>query len=331
MKIIKKIHILIIFFLLYFSCSPYKSINSFQQTFFAFHTVVTITIVDKNLNSEKFSNIIEDLKTEAGRYDLIFNSYNKKSEISHLKKFKKNKFYEINRELYEVMKKSKEYYYLTGRAFDATIGKITMLYDFEKNKIPSEKEIQENLEFVGMDKVILSNGKIKFLKENMTIDLGGIAKGYIIDKFSEFIRNKRYKNYMVNIGGDIYASGKNIYEKKWVIGVRNPEEKETIVKKIEVSDQAIVTSGDYERYIQRQKKKYHHILDPATGMPVWNNIVSVTVISEKTVDADCIATAMFVMGVEKSKLFIEKNFKNKVEYYIIIKTKQGFKVISNKM
>ena len=327
----KKNYLLIIVFLFYLSCNPYKSINSFQRTFFAFHTAVTITIVDKNLNSEKFNDIIEDLTIEAERYDLIFNTYNKKSEIYHLKKFKKNKFYQINRELYEVIKKSKKYYYLTDRAFDVTIGKITMLYDFEKKKIPSEKEIQDNLEFVGMDKVILSNGKIKLLKENITIDLGGIAKGYIIDKFSEFIKNKKYKNYMVNIGGDIYASGKNMNEKKWVIGVRNPEEKETIVKKIEVSGQAIVTSGDYERYLRRQKKKYHHILNPETCMLARNNIVNVTVISEKTVDADCIATARFVIGVEKSKIFIEKNFKNNVEYYIITKTKQGFEIISNKM
>ncbi len=219
---------------------------------------------------------------------------------------------------------------MTDRAFDVTVGKITKLYDFNKNKIPSQIEIKKNLQYVGMDKVVLSNGKIKFSKENMCIDLGGIAKGYIIDKFSKFINNQGYQNFMVNIGGDIYTSGKNKYRGKWAVGVQDPEKKNGIVKKIQVSDKAVVTSGDYERYVLRQEKKYHHILDPATGMPVWNNIVSVTVVSDKTIEADYIATAMFVLGVEKSRKFIEKNYKNKVDYYIIIKTEHGFEIISNR-
>jgi len=311
----KKLIIIILLIFLY-SCTP-KTININQQAFFAFSTTVTITIVDNYLRDQEFNSIIENLQDLAEKYDLIFNMYNPKSEIIGLKAFQANRYYKISRELYEVLKMSQKYYYLTDRAFDVTIGKITRLYNYEKGIIPTEQELRENLAFVGMDKIKLTNSSVLLLKQDMIIDLGGIAKGYIIDRFSDYIRKQGYTNYMVNIGGDIYVSGRNRYGKKWVVGIQDPEKKKPYVKTISISDQAIVTSGDYERYIQRREKKYHHILNPATGLPVWNDIVSVTVIADTAVEADYIATAMFVMGKERSKKFIDKHYKNKVEYYII--------------
>ena len=319
------IFLYIIFFSL--SCTPEK--KSFQQTFFEFDTVITITIVDHKLNEQGFNRIIEDLNVEAKKYDLIFNIYNKKSEIYKLKNFNKDKFYDINNELYEVLQKSKKYYYLTDKAFDVTIGKITTLYNFNKDRIPTDNEIKKNLTFIGMNNVIFSNGRIKLLKNNIKIDLGGIAKGYIIDKFSEFIKKRGYNNFLVNIGGDMYASGKNKNNKKWVLGIQDPKDKDKIIKKIAVSDKAIVTSGDYERYVIRKNRKYHHIIDPVTGYPVWNNIISVTVISDKTIDADCLATAIFVLGVERSKKIIKKNFQDRIKYYIMTENKNRLLLINN--
>ncbi len=323
----KKYYIFLYIIFFYLSCTSEN--KSFQQTFFEFDTVITITLVDHKLKDQEFNKIIEDLKVEAKKYDLIFNIYNKKSEIYKLKNFNKDKFYDINNELYEVLQKSKKYYYLTDKAFDVTIGKITTLYNFYKDRIPTDNEIKKNLKFIGMNNIIFSNGRIKLLKNNMKIDLGGIAKGYIIDKFSEFIKKRGYKNFLINIGGDMYASGKNKNNKKWMIGIQDPKDNDKIIKKIAVSDEAIVTSGDYERYVMRKNKKYHHIIDPATGYPVWNNIISVTVISDKTIDADCLATAIFVLGAERSKKIIKKNFQDRIKYYIMTEKKNRLLLINN--
>ena len=114
-----------------------------------------------------------------------------------------------------------------------------------------------------------------------------------------------------------------------MIGIQDPKDNDKIIKKIAVSDEAIVTSGDYERYVMRKNKKYHHIIDPATGYPVWNNIISVTVISDKTIDADCLATAIFVLGAERSKKIIKKNFQDRIKYYIMTEKKNRLLLINN--
>ncbi len=311
----KKIYFPILIIL--FSCTPtLKERTTFQETFFGFDTVITITLVADELFQQKFYHMIKKLKQLMLHYDLLFNNYNKKSAISKLHSLKPNQFYTINKELYNLLKDCKKYYSYTEGAFDITIGKITQLYNFHNNTIPSTNELKTNLSYIGMDKVLLTNGQIKILKEGMTFDLGGVAKGYIVDRFVDYIKSQRCSNFIVNFGGDLYAAGKNEKNKKWVIGIQHPRHTEQIIRKVEVSHQAIVTSGDYERYLLRKNKKYHHILNPKTGLPVWNDIISVTIIGPDTQTADYIATAFFVMGKVKGKKFLKKYYKNKVNAII---------------
>ncbi|MBU1077616.1 MAG: FAD:protein FMN transferase [Spirochaetes bacterium] len=320
---------LIVLLFLNLSCTK-KSVNItvFQQVFFAFDTVITITIVDDSLDQPQFDRIIKGLKSEAKRFDLLFNIYNPKSELYRLSSLQPGLFYSIDKEVYGLLKKCRTFYDQTEGAFDITIGTITQLYNFEKGRIPSEKAIQDKLKNVGMENIIFSNGRIKLLKKKIRMDLGGVAKGYIIDKFSDFIRAKGFQNFFVNIGGDIYASGRNREGKRWVIGIQHPKISNMLIDKKRVSDQAIVTSGDYERFVLRKKKKYHHIIDPDTGRPVWNNIVSVTIIARDALVADYIATAVFVMGKEKAEAFIRKYYKGKIKYYIIIEKNGSLEIVS---
>lgn len=324
----KKFLFLILIVFVSLSCTRIEKRKVWQQTFIAFDTTVTISIPDNNLTSAKFNKIIEQLEELSIKFDLIFNMYNKKSELYKIQFFKADRFYPISDELYFLIKECKEYYKKTEGSFDVTIGKITQLYNFHKNRIPNADQIKKRLVYVGMDKMILEQSRIKLLKPGMRIDLGGVAKGYIIDQFSEFLIEKGYHDFLVNIGGDIFAKGKNGESQKWRIGIQHPKKKGALIGNISIKDQAIVTSGDYERYVKRKTKRYHHILNPQTGLPVWNNIVSVTVVADKAVVSDFLSTAIFVMGIDKARDMIKKYYPS-AKYYIVQEINDQLKIIDH--
>jgi len=138
----------------------------------------------------------------------------------------------------------------------------------------------------------------------MAIDLGGIAKGYAVDRASEILSNLGYKNHIVNAGGDLRVKGlkKN---QRWTIGIQHPRATEKMTATISISDSSIATSGDYEKFFIHQGRRYHHILNPKTGYPE-DGCQSVSVLSKETITADGIATAVFVMGPEKGFEFCKK-------------------------
>ncbi|MDD5066988.1 MAG: FAD:protein FMN transferase [bacterium] len=299
------------------SCSPDKpGRKTLQQTLFYFDTVITITLCSSTLTQERFDSIMESIKAMAGKYDLIFNLYNKKSEIHQLQGLKPGRSYPVKNELYGLLCRCKKYYDLTEGAFDITVGRITRLYNFHDGAIPGTNMIRTNLKYVGMDKVFLADHRIRVAVEGMTFDMGGVAKGYIADCFSRYLREQGCTDFIVNLGGNLFASGRNERNKEWTIGIQHPRYPGRIIRKLKISNKAVVTSGDYERYILRKKKRYHHILNPATGLSVWNDIISVTIIAEDAETADYLSTAFFVMGREKGKKFIQTVCKDQIRYYI---------------
>lgn len=291
-----------------FGCQPRTQTPVFQQAFLAFDTIVTITITDPLLTNQEFESLINGLKQLGDKYELLFNKYNTQSDIAKLQYLKPNQLYPLNQELYYVLKKSQQYHYLTQGLYDITIGRITGLYNYHKDIIPNEAAIKENLKYVGMDKVILTNNQIMVLQSGIQFDLGNVAKGYIIDKFSDYLKSKNINNFIVKIGGDLYASGKNSKNQQWSIGIQDPKNSGQTVGQFFVSNQSVTSSGDYERYTLYKNKKYHHILNPFTGLPVWNQIVSVTIIGKDAMTANFLALAVFLMGQEKGITFIIKNF-----------------------
>ncbi len=306
--------------LLSLNCKNYNQRKVYQKTFFQLDTVVTITITENFLKPLKFKKISLDIENLLEKYDKIFNIHNKKSDVYKISKFKKNKWYKINKELFNLIKICKKFYSLTEGYFDPTIGSITLLYKFHNNAIPpSLKEISKFLLYVGMNNVTLKLPNfISLNKVPIFLDFGGVAKGYIIDKISDFLKLKGIKNFMVNIGGDIYVSGKNPKNSKWVIGIQHPRIYNEIVTKFEITNKSIVTSGDYERFFFYNGKRYHHIINPKTGLPVWNGIVSVTIIADSALIADILSTSVFLMGKEKG-INLLKSF-NEIKYLIIEET-----------
>ena len=178
---------------------------------------------------------------------------------------------------------------LSGGKFDITIAPVSALWDFKNQVIPSKDEISEALQNVDYHSIEIKNGEIS--SGTKQIDLGGIAKGYIADRATEYLKENGAENALVNLGGNICMIG------EYNIGIQKPFD-DSVIASIALKDKCVVTSGIYERYIESDGKIYHHILDPKTGYGVENELASVTVIGEKALDCDALSTVCMLLGTE---------------------------------
>lgn len=178
---------------------------------------------------------------------------------------------------------------LSGGKFDITIAPVSALWDFKNQVIPSRDEISEALQNVDYHSIEIKNGEIS--SGTKQIDLGGIAKGYIADRATEYLKENGAANALVNFGGNICMIG------EYNIGIQKPFD-DSVIASIALKDKCVVTSGIYERYIESYGKIYHHILDPKTGYGAENELASVTVIGEKALDCDALSTVCMLLGTE---------------------------------
>jgi thiamine biosynthesis lipoprotein len=213
----------------------------------------------------------------------------------------------VSPETMEVTKKAQEISELSEGGFDITVGPLTELWRKarEKKTPPSVEEVKGKLSLVNFKNIETDQeGKVFLKKKGMAIDLGGIAKGYAVDRAFEFLRSLRYKNLIVNAGGDLRVGGfKN--NQPWSAGIQNPRESKKILARISISDTAVATSGDYEKFFLYQGKRYHHIFSPKDGFPTVG-CQSVTIFCEGGMIADALATAVFVLGPEKGYTLCQK-------------------------
>lgn len=314
MKMSKKIFFIFLFLcFLVFS----KSINFVEKIEFLLDTIFEIKI-ERVKNSEEILNQAFKLAKELEEKLSIFKE---ESEISKLNRYKK---YNVSPETIDVIKKSIYISQITNGAFDITCKPIIDLYKqkSKENRMPTNEEINEVLKKVGWKKIKI-NGNMIILCNNAEIDLGGIAKGFIVDKVYEFLKSKGIKNGIINAGGDIYCWGINPEGKNWKIGIENPFEQGEIIESFKITNKGIATSGNYKRYLKIKDKKIGHIVNPKTGLPIEEIPVSVTVIASNCTVADGLATGIFVIGVEKG-LKLVNNLKN-VECLIIDKERKIYK------
>jgi len=170
---------------------------------------------------------------------------------------------------------------------------------------PEMKEIKETLDLVNFRNLKTHyGGKVLLKKKGMAIDLGGIAKGYAVDRAFVLLKELGYRNLVVNAGGDLRVGGSKP-EGAWSIGIQHPRDPEKIMARISVSDTAVATSGDYEKFFIHQGKRYHHILNPKNGFPA-EGCQSVTVLHKEATTADALATAIFVLGPEKGYVLCQR-------------------------
>lgn len=215
----------------------------------------------------------------------------------------------VSEELRDVIRLGISYGEQTKGAFDIGIASVSSLWDFQREAptVPSAASIQEALYHTGYQKLSLEGQKLIRSDSSVQIELGGIAKGYIADHVKQFLLSKGIKSALINLGGNILCLGTKPDGSPFEIGIESPFEdsKGTYVKMLSIDDQTVVTSGIYERCFTSEGKFYHHILDPATGYPVENDLASVTIVTDKSVDADALSTSCFVLGVEAGKELIE--------------------------
>lgn len=314
----KELRILIILTIIFFSaCTP--RLFEIKESRDLMGTIVTITIYDSN---KKLANEATNTAfSEISRIENLLSNFKNDSEVSILNREKEIE--SPSEDLLLNIQKAIYYSELSDGAFDITVQPILDLYkeSFSVNKrSPTDEEINEELKKVDYKKIKIGENRISINKDQK-ITLGGIAKGYAVDKAINILKQNGIKYALVNAGGDMRAVGKKYGSVDWSIALANPRDKNKHITLIKLSDKAVVTSGDYERFFD-ENKKFHHIVNPKTGYSA-TELISVTILADNAFDADAISTAVFVLGREKGLMLIE-NLEN-VEGLIITREKEIIK------
>ncbi len=227
-----------------------------------------------------------------------------------------------------VFDKAYEVYQNTSGAFDITIAPIANVWGFgftEKADVDSAM-IDSLLQYIGMNKVRLKNSKVVKTCPQVMLNVNAIAQGYSVDIISTYLEKKGIHNYLVEIGGEIKAKGKNPTNKWWRVGVDKPVDNNllpgaSLQSVLQLKNCALATSGNYRKFYEKDGTKYVHSINPKTGYPVISNLLSVTVKANDCMTADAYATAFMVMGLEKTKEFLAKY--NELQAYLIYSDEQG--------
>ncbi|QTA89764.1 FAD:protein FMN transferase [Desulfonema magnum] len=257
-------------------------------------------------------------------------TYIKESEISKFNAISSTdeKFY-ISDDFLKVMIVAKNLHDLTNHAWDGTIKPLINLWGFGnseiRNDVPDAEEIHTILENIGFDHIKISEERyLKKGKASISLDLASIAKGYGVDQIADLIEKKGFKNFLVEIGGEVYASGFRKDGGQWKVGINTPRKDaayDEIYNVVTLHDKAFATSGDYRNFFEADGKRYSHVLDPTTGYPVTNRVVSVSVVADNCTFADGLATALMVMGHEKGLKLVSTL--DNTECLIVLEEKDG--------
>jgi thiamine biosynthesis lipoprotein len=216
----------------------------------------------------------------------------------------------VSGELIAVLDRALRYAELSGGAFDPTVGPLVKLWGIgtETPRIPGDDEIKAALALVDWREVRINHeeGTVFLTRPGMTLDLGGIAKGYAADEASALIKKAGLRRGLIDLGGNILALGTRPGDLPWRIGIQTPDrDRGEYLGILTVEGKSVVTSGIYERFFEEGGRRYHHILSTADGRPVENGLLSVTIVAEHSIDADGLSTSVFALGYEKGRALIE--------------------------
>lgn len=261
--------------------------------------------------------------------DSLLNAFNSSlsaySKESLLSKVNRNEEVEVDSFFIASFKRSKEIYEMTDGAFDISGAPIFSAWKFGpsdggERHVPDSAVIDSLLNIVGLDKIWLEGGKVAKSDPRVIINMNSIAKGYSADVVAAFLADSGVGNYLVEIGGEMKLKGKNREGKDWKIGIDEPIDGNfasgaKLHTTLRLTDKGLATSGNYRQYFIENGKKYGHTIDPRTGYPVIQSLLSATVVADDCMTADAVATALMVMGVEKSKEFLAKHLE--IDAYLI--------------
>ncbi len=298
-KVLYFLTTLIIVSFILFNIIDNKKNLSVSQTYFYMGTIIDISLYGTdNLDYlSDISKMINDL-------DNTFSRNITTSEVSKINLLEVNEKLVISEDTFNVIEKSLEYSSISNGYFDITVNPLVNLWKIgtEDANIPLDKDIQEVIQNINYKDIILdkTDSSVSF-KSNLSIDLGAIAKGYVADKIVNYLEKQKIEKATISIGGNVYVVGTTVENSDWAVGIRHPElNKSSALLSLDLNNKSVVTSGIYERYFEEDNKIYHHILNPFTGYPVENEIISITIISSESIDGDALSTALFCLGKDEA-------------------------------
>ena len=297
----RKLAGILLLFAVFLLTSCTKAPEKSEEYFFAMDTYMTIEAY-----GESAGNAVSQARLRVEELEKLWSATDKNSEIYALNHGENP---ELSAETLDLLSFTLEMSAKTGGAFDVTIYPILTAWGFttDEHRVPDEAELAELLEKVGYEKVSADGKKVE-LEQGMMLDFGGAAKGYASDECARIMRESGVKSALINLGGNVYAVGKRPDGNLWKIGIADPlGENAENAGIVAVSDCAVVTSGGYQRYFTQNGKTYCHIIDPKTGFPADNDLLSVTVVAEEGRLCDVLSTALFVMGREQAERFWREN------------------------
>ncbi|WP_343210366.1 FAD:protein FMN transferase [Anaerolentibacter hominis] len=272
---------------------------------FVLNTACSITLYASE-NHRLDEQLIEQSFDLCRYYERIFSRTMEGSELFQVNN-RKSDSVRLSADLEPLLSDALAYARLSGGAFNPAIGSVSSLWDFTSSSphVPSQDQLREGLKHVDYQSLTIKDEKLTFSDPDTKLDLGAIAKGYIADRIKEFLIEHGITSAVINLGGNVLCIGDKKGE-PFQIGIQAPfQNRNETIALMDLSDCSVVSSGIYERCFTQDGTFYHHILDPATGYPTDNNLVSVTIISEKSVDGDALSTACFVLGMEKGMALID--------------------------
>ena len=261
--------------------------------------------LDSGPEKEIVLKAMDGVFRELARIEDLMSEWQPDTPVSRINQGAGGQAVEVPEELLQIIERGIEYGRLSKGAFDITWRGMGSLWSLGDDfSVPDEQEVRAAVKRVGYSRISIEGNKVLLPDPGMAIGLGGIAKGYAIDRAGLKLRQAGIQNFMVDGGGDILVSG-HIGDRSWRLGIRDPRGgPDDLIKKLSVQDGAVVTSGDYERFRLVNGRRYHHIIDPRTGWPA-EGCRSVTVFSPGAERADVLATAVFVLGPDEGLELVE--------------------------
>ncbi len=281
-----------------------------DYSFECFDTVTTI--VGYENSKEEFDTVCGEIKALLMKYHRLYDIYNEYENMNNLCSLNKaGKELKVDSEIIDLLKLSKEMYTLSNGKVNVAMGSVLSLwheYREEGLSVPPENLLKEASKHTDINNVVIDEvvGTVFLKDQDMTLDVGAVAKGYALEKVARYLEEKGVSGYLINVGGNVRAIGNKGDAKPWTAGIENPDTKSSkqYIAQVDLSNQAVATSGNYQRYYTVDGKNYHHIIDASTLMP-GENFTSVSVVCDDAGVSDALSTALFLMtheeGMELSK------------------------------
>ena len=325
----KYLSLMLIGFLFLCGCSQQipKESNKYREVKEMMGTIVQLDVCQDAHSPQDLENAYQHVWERLEEIAWKMNVFDKKSDVTKVNQ-SQGEVVSIDKDTYFVLKKAYDFSDISKGAFDITVWPLIKLWKEhgKQNTYPSQEEIKSAQHQTGMSKIefmgIKENmGQVRVKQNGVQVDLGGIAKGYAIDEAARIFRENGIQNFFIDAGGDLYVGGSNCEGKLWRIGIRDPRNKEKIIDVVKLTNMAVTTSGDYERYYEIQGERFSHIINPITGMP-QKDVVSATVIAQDALSADSLSTALAVLGAEKGTALIN-TFAMDTASIIMVKKSEG--------